>query len=57
MKAQKDPPGELKFCKSKGVHDVEGTRGQAGERKYKWLKLTAVSNEDALGSRVNRRDV
>lgn len=58
MKAQKDPPGEQKFCKSKRIHDVEGTRGQAGEREHEWLKLAVVSKEDDGGNRaVNRRHV
>lgn len=58
MKAQKDPPGEQKFCKSKRIHHVEGTRGQTGKREHEWLKLAVVSNEDDPGNgAVNQRDV
>lgn len=52
MKAQKDPPGEQKFCKSKRIHDMERTRGWAREREHEWLKLAVVSNEDDAQSRA-----
>lgn len=58
MKAQKDPPGEQKFCKSKRNWRYGGDKGQAGETEHKRLKLAAVPNEDDPGNgAIHQREV